>query len=93
MASLTLKNLPDALLRRLRDAADRDRRSLNQEVQYLLEAAIDAEAKPSRRSGADVERQVKAWRRLAGRWQSDEDEAAEVRRIVRGRTRGRPVDL
>ncbi len=40
MASLTLKNLPDALLRDLRKAAEKDRRSLTQEIIHLLDAAL-----------------------------------------------------
>jgi plasmid stability protein len=40
VASLTLKNLPDDLLQALRKAADRDRRSLTQEIIHLLEVAL-----------------------------------------------------
>jgi plasmid stability protein len=40
MASLTLKNLPEELLRSLREAAEKDRRSLTQEIIYLLDTAL-----------------------------------------------------
>ncbi len=92
MAALTLKNLPDDLLRELRAAADHDRRSLNQQVIHLLDTALRA---VPRRAGArsEVDAQVAAWRRLAGRWQSDEDRAVEAKRIAGRRSSGRKVAL
>lgn len=39
MASLTLKNIPDELLQRLRARAQRERRSLTGEILHLLETA------------------------------------------------------
>jgi plasmid stability protein len=92
MASLTLKNLPEDLLRALRDAADRDRRSLTQEIIYLLEVALRSGDRPSERA-ALVEAQVAAWRKLAGRWASNLDHATEVERTMERRTEGRDVEL
>ncbi len=40
MPSLTLKDLPPDLHRRLKSSAERNRRSLNREVQALLEAQL-----------------------------------------------------
>ena len=85
MASLTLKNVPDDLLDRLRAQARRERRSLNQEALYLLEQALGA--RPTR------SQQVAAWRELAGRWESGHRAAEEVEEIYAARTRGRDVDL
>jgi plasmid stability protein len=93
MASLTLKNLPDDLLRALREVADKDRRSLTREIVYLLESALRGQIdRPVLRSpGADA--QVAAWRRLAGRWVSDVDRATEAERLMKRRTSGRKVEL
>lgn len=41
MASLTLKGIPDRLLQRLRERAEAERRSLNQQAIQLLETALD----------------------------------------------------
>ena len=40
MASLTLKNLPDTILKRLRRQAERQHRSVNREAIAILEAAV-----------------------------------------------------
>ena len=44
MAILNVKNVPDALYRKLRDRARRQHRSISQEVMHLLSQALDAEA-------------------------------------------------
>lgn len=53
MATLTIKNVPEVLVRRLKVQAARHRRSLNLEVIHLLESAtqaapVDAEARLAR---------------------------------------------
>ncbi len=40
MASLTLKGMPDALLDRLRESAETDRRSVNQQAISILDHAL-----------------------------------------------------
>jgi plasmid stability protein len=40
VATLNVKNLPDALYRRLKARAKRQRRSLSQEVTHILEQAL-----------------------------------------------------
>jgi plasmid stability protein len=90
MASLTLKNMPDDLLGRLRDRARVDRRSLTQEAFVLLESALDA---GEERLARDVDAQVEAWQALAGRWRSDRTSAEEIADIVAARTEGREVHL
>jgi hypothetical protein len=89
--TLTLKGLPPKLLRSLRAAAERERRSLNQQVIHLLEEALQRRGRAGR--VASVDAQLAAWRKLAGTWQSDEDPATEAERLMRRRSPGREVDL
>ena len=92
MASLTLKNVPDKLLKELRKAADGDRRSLSQEILHLLEEALDQRA--DRTPSAKVQAQIEAWRKLAGKWQSDLSPQEEARQLRQSRrSGGREVDL
>jgi len=92
MATITLKNVPEGLLSQLRRLATEERRSLNQQILHLLDAAVSAGADP-RRLKAEVDRQTAAWRRVAGRWKSDESTADEIARIYAARTEGRAIDL
>jgi plasmid stability protein len=57
MATVTLKNVPDDLVRLLKEEAKQNRRSLNQEALARLESSLGA----PRRSGDET---VKALRRL-----------------------------
>lgn len=93
MASMTLKNVPDELLRALRDAAEGDRRSLNQEIMHLLASALGVRFEKPAARAPEVEAQVAAWRKLAGEWDSDVQPAAEVEQLTQRRSPGRKVDL
>ncbi|HRD68263.1 MAG TPA: hypothetical protein PKY50_19205 [Candidatus Competibacter sp.] len=95
MPSLTIKDLPDPLLARLRQRAATDRRSLNREVIHLLERAL-AETPAALEAAALAERieaQARAWHTLAGHWDSDRDPAEEIDALYATRTPGRRVDL
>ncbi len=89
MSSLTLKDVPDALLNRLRALAAAERRSLNQQAIVLLEGSLDAQEGASVRA----ERQIAAWRELAGGWVSTESFGDEVAAVMEARSLGRDVDL
>ncbi len=91
MASITLKNIPDPLLKALRSAAERDRRSLNQQVIHLLDSALRGHAEPP--VPRAVEAQLAAWRKLAGKWESDLEPTKEAEGLMARRTQGREVDL
>ena len=72
MAAISLKNLPDTLVERIRARAVADRRSMTQEVVYLLEQALSDPAHTlATRQQQEAALQVEAWSRLAGQWQSD----------------------
>ena len=47
MATLNIKNLPDALYRKLQARAKRERRSVAQEVTHILSAALETPKPPS----------------------------------------------
>lgn len=91
MASLTLKDIPDPLLERLRERAESDRRSLTQEILFLLEEALRGAGGRSR-ADTEAQAQADAWARLAGEWPSDRDKDEEIEEILGSRTRGRELD-
>lgn len=89
MSSITLKDVPEELLIRLRKAAARDRRSLNQEALVLIEGGLVARETAEERAL----RQVEAWRALAGGWVSDREFNDEIADLYAARTSGPDVDL
>lgn len=93
MASLTLKNVPDDLFGALREAAEGERRSLNQEILHLLTLALRWRFEKGTPQTPEVEAQLRTWRKLAGKWKSDSGVADELKQLAAGRSRGRKVDL
>lgn len=92
MASITLKNVPEDLLNRLRALACGERRSLNQQILHLLDAAVSQGADLGT-AKAEAARQAEAWKKLAGRWKSKQSSEDEIAEIYASRTQGRSVEL
>jgi plasmid stability protein len=93
MASLTLQNIPDDLLARLRAAAGEERRSLAQEVLVFIEEALATRVDVDREPPRDTAAQAAAWRELAGTWRSDRSADEEIADLYAQRSLGREVDL
>jgi hypothetical protein len=89
MSSITLKDVPEELLVRLRAAAAREGRSLNQQALVLIEGGLAARETAEERA----RRQVEAWRAFAGVWLSDRRFEGEVADLYAARTAGRDVAL
>jgi plasmid stability protein len=94
MATLTIRNLPDRAMERLRERAAAERRSLNNEIVVLLEQAVE----PSPSAAAEDLRlppavQVQRWETLCGRWRDERSWKTIAADIVRHRTAGRKVAL
>ena len=93
MPSITLKNVPEELLERLRLRARQERRSLSQEALHLLERALADQDEPSQRAlDRHMEAQLLAWRELSGRWVSQGTVEEEIAGIYAARSPGRPVN-
>lgn len=57
MPSLTLKNIPDELMDELREVAEQERRSITQQVLYMLEQALTERKAEQARETVDQEEQ------------------------------------
>ncbi len=94
MPNLTLRNIPDTVMVRIREMAAADRRSVNSEILVLLERILACEP-----AGADTggrmpaaNAQVKLWKKLSGCWK-DSRPGGEIAEDIRThRTSGREVD-
>ena len=94
MASITIKNIPDRLLTRLRERAAMENRSMNREIIRLLDMSLSADRidrLEHRRTVADS--QAEAWSRLGGRWISDVPIEDEIASVYAARSAGREIEL
>lgn len=93
MPSLTLKNIPDGMLRALREAADRDRRSLTQEIFHLLETALVRPVASVPLDRTTAEALLEAWRDLAAKAEASAGRETEASQPPERRPSPRDVDL
>lgn len=93
MANLTIRNIPEELLQKLRRQSKAEKRSLNNEILVVLEKCIDLYDTDIKGDAYSQEAQVELWEKLAGEW-DDERSAKEISAdITAHRTAGRKVDL
>ena len=94
MASITIKNIPDQLLARLRERAAVEQRSMNKEIIRLLDRALAADRnRPLEHRRARANAQARAWSRLGGRWVCDLPIENEIADILAARSPGREIEL
>ena len=91
MSSITIKNIPEQLLARVRERANAEHRSVNKEFIQLVEAALQGEQAEAL-AQEQVAKQVAAWSKLPDKWAFD-DAAAETAAIYAARSEGRDVSL
>lgn len=72
MASLQIRDVDPELLARIKELARRDRRTLGQQVQYILERYLEAEGSFERRDMTTAARRLRAF------WQSHDGAAPEI---------------
>ena len=81
MPTITLRDVPKELLDRLKQRAEEDRRSLNQQVIHLVERALQDEL-------LSPTAQAERWLHMR-RWRSRRTAQEEIADIYNARTRGR----
>jgi len=91
MTSITIKNIPEQLLARVRERANAEHRSVNKEFIHLVETALQGEQAGAVAREHTAE-QLAAWTNLPATWVCD-DAAAETAEIYAARSEGRDITL
>jgi len=95
MKSITVRNIPDELLDRLRTLSVIEKRSLNNEILVVLEKGLakESEYTTNFKNHLSMETQIKIWQNLSGQWQDNRSTDEIIRDIIESRSEGRSVDL
>ena len=95
MKSITLRNIPDELLDRLRTLSIIEKRSLNNEILIVLEKGLarESENKSNFKHHLTMDTQVRIWQNLCGQWKDNRSTDEIIRDIIDSRSEGRSVDL
>lgn len=93
MANLTIRNIPEELLRSLRKLSQKERRSLNSEILILLEKSLKEHNLEKHGDTISVEAQAEMWSKLAGEWDDPRPADEIIADVLSHRTLGRKVEL
>lgn len=93
--NITVRNIPEEVVSKIKTISGRERRSLNSEILWLLENALDVEEQRliTERRFISKEQQVATWEKLCGAWEDERTSEEIVADIVEKRTLGREVEL
>ena len=93
VASITIRDLPDSMLEKVRILSKRNRRSMNSELLTLIENALDDTRGIGHKGRISTEMQVEMWKFFAGKWEDARPTNEIIRDIYAQRTEGRSVEL
>lgn len=93
--NLTIRNIPDEVINKIRTLSQVERRSLNSEILVVLEHGLNEKLGYlfNIKSNMTKELQVNIWRGLATKWEDDRSSQEIINDIYEHRTMGRNVEL
>ncbi len=95
MPNITVRNIPDELLDKLRTLSVLEKRSLNSEILMILEKGLAKESKfvTNLKNYISNDTQTILWKNLCGKWKDSRSTAEIINDIIDSRSKGRSVDL
>lgn len=95
MPNLTVRNIPDQLLNKLRTLSVLEKRSLNSQILMILEKGLAKESKSvtNLKNYLSNDTQIKLWQNLCGKWKDSRTTVEIISDIIDSRSEGRSVDL
>lgn len=93
--NITIRNIPEEVIDKIRILSQVERRSLNSELLMVIEHGLNE--KLARRfdtkSNISKELQVNIWKNLSGKWEDDRSSEEIIKDIYDQRTMGRDIEL
>ena len=69
MTNLTVRNIPDEIIKKIKTLSELDKRSLNNEILIILEKGLLNEIKNRKYNKISKETQLNIWKKLSGQWE------------------------
>lgn len=86
MINLTVRNIPDAIIKKIRVLSEIGKRSLNNEILVILEKGLAQELKNKQNRFLSKETQIKLWNKLSGSWKDNRSTKKIIDDIYENRT-------
>ena len=93
--NLTIRNIPDDVINKIRTLSQMEKRSLNNEILFVLERGVQEEVRHFFNIKRNISKntQINIWRRLSKEWQDDRSTDEIINDIYNSRTLGREFQL
>ncbi len=93
--NITIRNIPDDVISRIRTFALTEKRSLNNEILFVLERGLEKQITSSFGRGRNInkETQISIWEKLSAKWEDDRTTEDIISDIYSNRTIGREIEL
>jgi len=95
MATITIRNIPDSVFKRIKFFSEIDKRSLNNEIIIAIEKGsheLDKQL-PQERNKISAEAQISLWSELCGKWKDSKSKGQTIKEIYDMRSLGREISL
>jgi plasmid stability protein len=95
MANITVRNIPDAIFKKIKALSSIEKRSLNSEILMIIErgTSTEFEGKMHTRKYVSKDTQLSIWKSLLGKWSDKRSTKEIIEDIYSHRTIGRKVKL
>jgi len=93
--NITIRNIPEDVMNKIRSLSEMEKRSLNSEIVLVLERGMQEEIKNRFKIKKHVSKtsQVNIWKKLLNAWQDDRSTEIIIEDIYQNRTLGREFAL
>lgn len=93
--NITIRNIPEDVIEKIRTLSKIGRRSLNNEILIILEKAVQYEIDVLMKQERFLskETQLSIWKKLANEWEDDRSTEEIIEEIYNTRTLGREIEL
>ena len=93
--NITVRNIPDEIIRKIRTLSQMGKRSLNNEILLLLERSVQEEINyhSEQKKNVSKETQINMWKKLVNQWDENRSTKEIIEDIYDNRTLGREIEL
>ena len=93
--NLTIRNIPDEVIKKIRTLSKIRKRSMNNEILMILESGIGEELEKTIKEQKTITKttQINIWQKLAGEWDDSRSTEEIINDIYDNRTLGRNIVL
>lgn len=93
MPSLTIRNIPENVMKKIRMLSELEKRSINSEILLIIENGLEKRNRSKPKKHINRETRARLWKRISGKWEDDRKTEDIIEDIYKSRSKGRDFSL